>query len=511
MRIILRLFVSLKTAVAIICVLTVLSMLGTFIPQSLEAHQYLERYPDLGHWILVLGFDDMYHSKGFQICLWFLSVSTLICILTRWKSTSRKLFFRLANASEKEIRAMDATKIIDSENVVDPENVFPESRESETGAEIFLKTCGKASLLGGMFIHIGFLAILAGGLLGVFYGVEMAVRGRSGEKVAVPSLRAVRSARDADRLSREARNKRHFSPNAPILEEYRAKVEKLHKDYVDGLASPAFLVEFKNLWVDHHLNEAGEIKGIKSWNSAIQFVSGDQILASGVTRVNQPVSFGEYSFYQANWSKTYSKIFVKVDLQKNLPNWENFVTPGATFPVTVELRVEQPQKFHWTPLKLVLHDFMPDFRIINDRFISVSQELNNPAARIIAYDQADSVAGRAWAFPDDRIMSASHVSNLPFIFTFIGAEPEFESGLQMAYDPGKPLVWAGCLLFTLGLIMSFYVAYYEKWLIIYPDGRLRISVSGNRPSENLYQVLEELESELHQSQGQNIDQEKITA
>ncbi|MEW6711556.1 MAG: cytochrome c biogenesis protein ResB, partial [Candidatus Riflebacteria bacterium] len=112
MRTILHLFVSLKTAVTIICVLTVLSMLGTFVPQSLEAHQYLERYPSIGHWILALGFDDMYHSLAFQACLWFLSASTLVCILTRWKSTSRKLFTRLQNVTEKEIKAFEVGMIL---------------------------------------------------------------------------------------------------------------------------------------------------------------------------------------------------------------------------------------------------------------------------------------------------------------------------------------------------------------------------------------------------------------
>lgn len=495
----------------IICLLTVLSMLGTFIPQALEAHQYLERFPGLGHWILALGFDDMYHSMPFQVCLWFLSLSTLICILTRWKSTRRKLFTRIAHVSEKEIKAFEAGKMLEKKTSGEILSRFTEVRDCPDQTKIALRTSGKASLLGGMFIHIGFLAILAGGLIGVFYGVEMAVRGRAGDKVPIPELDAVRAARDADRLSRTARNVRHFSPNAPVLEEYRSQVEKLHKIYADGLASPAFQVEFNKLWVDHHLDEKGQVKGIKSWNSAIQFVEKGQILASGVTRVNQPLSYGQYSFFQANWNKTYSRILVKVDLLKDKPGWEVYVSSGASFPAIVELKLEKPQSFAWTPLQLVLHDFLPDFRIIDGRFVSVSHELNNPAARIVAYDQAGGVAGRAWAFPDDRIMSASHVSSLPFIFTFVGAEPEFESGLQMAYDPGKPVVWAGCLLFTLGLIMSFYIAYREDWLIIYPDGRKRIAVNGNRPNEQLLRDLDQLENELCQESDLNHYQESASA
>ncbi len=510
MRTILRLFVSLKTAVVTICILTVLSMLGTFIPQSLEAHQYLERFPEFGHWILALGFDDMYHSLAFQVCLWFLSISTLVCILTRWKSTRRKLFSRINHASDKEIKAFEAGRILEKKCCDDALAAFDEVRELADNAKIALRISGKASLLGGMFIHIGFLAILAGGLIGVFYGVEMAVRGRSGDRVPIPELAAVRAARDADKLSRIARNVRHFSPNAPILDDYRSKVENLHRIYADGLASPAFHVEFSKLWVDHHVDAQGQVRGIKSWNSAIKFVEKGNELASGVARVNQPISFGQYTFFQANWSKTFRRVKLKVDLLYDKPERENFTTANATFPVVIELKLDEPQSFPWTPLKLVLHDFMPDFRIIDKRFISVSHELNNPAARIVAYDQAGGIAGRAWAFPDDRVMSASHVSSLPFIFTFVGAEPEYESGLQMAYDPGKPLVWAGCLLFTLGLIMSFYVAYREEWLLIYPDGRKRIAVSGNRPLEQLLKDLDNLENELCFEKDNN-DQENVTA
>lgn len=510
MRKILHIFVSLKTAVAIICVLIVLSMLGTFIPQSMEAHQYLDRYPEIGHMILQLGFDDMYHSKLFLFCLWFLSVSTLVCIMTRWKSTSRKLFSRLNHASEKEIRALENGRFLAEKLPLERlKQHFPEIREFSDGSLLGLRISGKASLLGGMFIHIGFLAILAGGLVGVLQGVEMAVRGKTGDRVAIPALEAVRAARDADRLSRVARNLRHFSPNSSKLEEYRSEVDRLHKIYVDALASPAFQVEFNDLWVDHHTDDAGQIKGIKGWNSAISFISNGEVQASGVARVNEPISFAGFAFYQANWNKTYSRIQVKVDLLKDTPNWENFVSGNATFPLTVELRLDKPASFDWTPLKLVLHDFMPDFRIIDGQFLTVSHELNNPAARIVAYDPMGSIAGRAWAFPDDRIMSASHVSNLPFLFSFIGAEPEFESGMQMAHDPGKPLVWLGCLIFTIGLIMSFYIAYREEWLIVYSDGRLKIAVAGNRPAQVLQQNLDELESRIYQTKpAENSEQEK---
>jgi cytochrome c biogenesis protein len=504
MRTILRLLVSLKTAVVTICILTLLAMLGTFIPQSLEANQYLEKYRDTGHLILALGFDDMYRSALFQFCLWFLSISTLVCILTRWKSTSRKLFHRHEQAKIKEIKAYKTGKPLEN---FDKEklNYFCDSiREHKNGTITGLKISGKMSLLGGMFIHIGFLLILIGGLIGVFWGVETVLRGRKGDKIPIPDIEAVRAARDADKLSRKARNIRHFSPEAPVLNDYRQKIEALHEIYHQSLASPSFKIRVNDLWVEHHLDAQGNPGSVKSWNSNLSFIEDKQVIASGVTKVNAPLYYRGYNFYQASWNKFFKRIAVKVDLTQAVEDFPDIVDASAKFPVVIELETGKPATFSWTGLTLVLHDFMPDFRIIDGRFISVSHELNNPAARIVAYDEEGKVAGRAWAFPDDRIMSANHVSNLPFLFTFIGASPEYETGLQMTYDPGKPIVWAGCLIFTIGLVMSFYISYKEEWILVEPRNTAYIAISGNRPAEMLKKSLEEFEQKLTKTQEKPI-------
>ena len=507
MRTILKILVSLKSAVLIICALTILSMLGTFIPQSLEARQYMQMYPKAGHLILYLGFDDIYHSFLFLFCLWFLSISTFVCIVTRLKSIRRKLVHRLENVKVKELEAYTVAEVIELENKGTVEEIFSEKKTLSDNKILAFRRSGAMSLLGGLFIHIGFLAILAGGLLGLSYGVEMAIRGREGDKAPVPSLEAVRAAQKADRLSREARNMRYFSPEAPSLEVQRQKIKKLHEQYMAGLASPSFKVVFNRLWIDHHKNKKGKAAGIRSWNSAVAFSKNGEILASGVARVNQPLTFENYNFYQANWNKVYNKVLLKVELLKDNEQWQKYVTPGATFPLTIELEIEKPVQFAWSPLKFVLHDFMPDFRIIDKRFVSVSNQLNNPAARLVAFDDNGEAAGRAWAFPAENVFSASHVSNLPFLFTFVGARPVYESGLQMTYDPGMPVVWAGCLLFTLGLIMTFYITYREEWIILYNDNTARLIVTGNRPPEALTDHLHLLKKDILMTQ-QNKNMEK---
>lgn len=500
MRTILKLFVSLKSAVALISLLALLSMIGTLLPQNLEAAVYMQRYPSMGHWILALGFDDMYRSVLFQTCLWLLSLSTMLCVLTRWKSTSRKLFHRLEKVSAAEIKAMEAGRTFAGDLPDDWQKTFSDYRTDEDGTLIGLKTTGRLSLLGGMFIHIGLLAVLGGGLIGMFFGVEMSINGRRGENVVMPPLDALRAARDADRISRNARNIRTFSPNDPVLEPMRARVEELHGQYALGMASPAFSIAFDDLWIEHYEENNGPSQGIKSWNSKVRFVESARQSEPVVIKVNEPVSWQHYSFYQASWSKYYPVVRMTVNYLDGIAGWQNF-QPAASFPQTLELTVNQPFRPDWASFTLVMQDFMPDFRVMDGRFVSVSNELNNPAAMIVAYDDAEKVVGRAWAFPEDRAMLASHVSSLPFLFTFVAAQPEFESTLQMTYDPGKPVVWLGCLLFTLGMVMSFYIAYREEWILVFPDGQVRIAVSGNRPAAAFVVDLDRLQQQLtNQSQ-----------
>lgn len=496
MRTIYKIFVSLKSAVILIAILTALATLGTLVPQNLDAVEYIRHFPRIGHLLLSLGFDDMYRSAPFQTCLWLLSISTLACILTRWKSTWRKLSARLERATVREIVAYEGGRRLSGQLADSWQDDFDNVKTDENGVQIALTTTGKASLFGGMCIHIGLLLVLAGGLIGVYFAVETVIRGAKGDMVPVPPLEAVRAARDADRIARRARNIRAFSPEDPRLDEMRREIEILHEKYKAGLASPAFRIGFDDLWIENYQTPDGQNTGVKSWNSRVRFIVDGQESEPVLVMVNQPVSFGDYTFFQSSWNKFYRKVKLQADYVGDASATSQLVVDDSVFPVTVELGMKEPYKPAWSPYELAMVEFMPDFRIINERFVSISNELNNPAAMIVAYDDSSNVVGRAWAFPADRMSMAGHVTNMPFRFTFINAEAEYESGMQMAYDPGKSVVWLGCILFTLGMIMSFYIPYRECWLLVYPDGHAYITVSGNRPAKVFAEDLLQLEQKL---------------
>ncbi|MDD3000801.1 MAG: cytochrome c biogenesis protein ResB, partial [Candidatus Riflebacteria bacterium] len=303
-----QILVSLKTAVFIIAIISVLSVIGTLVPQKLEAAAYLTKYPVIGKYILSLGFDDIYRSFLFIGSLGVLCFSTIFCILMRFKATYNRLVNRLKNVTIAELKSLEVKKEISPDSIKFREKYFNFERIDEDGTKISLHTFGTLSLAGGMILHIGLLLILAGGYMGLVSGVETVIHGREGDRVPIPPLNAMRAGYKADKISRKARYIRDTDANAPILDKYRKEVEMLHKTYAEGITAPDFSVFFEKLSIDYYKDDEGKIKGIKSWNSAVSFIKNGEEKHKSVVKVNEPVTFGDYTFFQANWRKYYPTV-----------------------------------------------------------------------------------------------------------------------------------------------------------------------------------------------------------
>ncbi len=486
--------ISLKTGIYTLTALSILSIIGTFLPQNREAITYITRYPIFGRLILLLGFDDMYKSAIFIGLLVLLSISTFFCIWVRFKATNRRLFNRVYKATVTEIENLKSRKEINQDLIENWEENFDKIVDKGYNTKAALKSTGYFSLAGGLLLHVGLLLIFIGGLIGLILGIDTMIHGKENSITPIPSVSALRAAKSADKLSREARYIRERNPNAPILNEYRKKVEALHKTYDEGMANPSFNIEFEKLWIDYYKSADNQIQGIKSWNSQISFAVDEKIEKSATIKVNEPISFGEYNFYQANWQKYYPSVKLQVDLI----NPEDKDKYGENFPKIIELTINKPVKFPWYEYNLLLMDFLPDFRYQNNRFTTATNELNNPAAYILAIDpqKGNEHKSQAWGFSPDQSAFAAHVSNMPFSFTFLSAETKYESFLTVSYDPGKPLVWIGCLLFAIGMLFCFGYGYTERWLIIKEDGTKIIAITGNRAESFFVDELKKLEEEI---------------
>lgn len=511
MKKIFGLLASLKTAIFLIMLLTLLAITGTLIPQRLEAINYIQAFPKGWQFILGMGFDDMYRSALFVGTLALLSISAVLCVFIRWKSISKKLFSRFKNATLSEIQAFEISKKLEKAPSDESLKNFEIGR-FEDGPKVAFRSTGKAALLGGLILHAGLVLVFFGGLLGLIFGVEMSIAGKAGEKIPMPTLDVIRSAVKADSMSRQARHIRQFNPHDSRLETMREKIESLHQVYNNGIMHPEFKVAFDKLWMEHYNDENGNPQKVKSWNAELRFIevaSGTLFETAAETepmkiQVNYPVTYKNYGFYLSSWNKNWKNLKMIVDYVPDVKGWEDYKPADGSFPQTLEVNLNEAFTIKDFQYSIVVNSFLPDLKITEGGFFNASQELKNPAAMIVAFDsQANREVGHTWCFSQDKSEIAAHVSNLPLKFTFQGADYEYEAILQVAYDPGKPLVWFGCILFCLGMMLSFYVSYREEWIIFNNDGTATIALNSNRPASLLKKELPDFENRLTTAQKEN--------
>ena len=61
--------------------------------------------------------------------------------------------------------------------------------------------------------------------------------------------------------------------------------------------------------------------------------------------------------------------------------------------------------------------------------------------------------------------------NAPFFLQLKSFEHKEASGFQITKSPGKNLVYLGCVLLCIGIVLMFYVAHKRIWIIIEPDNK----------------------------------------
>ncbi len=77
--------------------------------------------------------------------------------------------------------------------------------------------------------------------------------------------------------------------------------------------------------------------------------------------------------------------------------------------------------------------------------------------------------------------------NDSLVFSFGGLNSKMFTGLQVARDPGVSIVWLGCALMVIGIIMAFFLSHQRVWvrLAAGPDGRVAVVLAGSASRNRL--------------------------
>jgi cytochrome c biogenesis protein len=186
----------------------------------------------------------------------------------------------------------------------------------------------------------------------------------------------------------------------------------------------------------------------KDYTSDLLVIRDGEEVAAKTIEVNDPLIVDKIYFYQSNYGPSGRPGLVALEI----------APPGGTVkeyrvPVNGSFQVEG------TGTHIQVQSFIPDFTIVNNQVIQRSSEMVNPAVYIEAKNK-EKLLFNGWIFPKYPDYSTKTEDYQVDFKDYWGWQ---YTGLQVAYDPGVEVVWIGCTLLVVGLMISFFHSHQRIW------------------------------------------------
>lgn len=207
------------------------------------------------------------------------------------------------------------------------------------------------------------------------------------------------------------------------------------------------------------------------WSRLAVEENGREVLKKQIF-VNEPLTYKGIRFFQATYGPTGAP--AKLELEAS---WPNAQRPPQNF----ALRPGEATTLGDSGVQVELADFVPDFVLQGNQLSTRSNEPNNPAIRL-QLTEAGGKHSSVWIFPKSPQMNLPDESGIAFNLRSV--EMGYTTGLQVAKQPGKELIWGGCLILVGGLCLALYMVHIRIWGVVGRDAKGRpVLVLGGQPSK----------------------------
>jgi len=453
----LQYFSSLKCGLLLLGLLGIAVILGTIIIQKPMAQEgQIEQVyaPQVVSLLNALGLFDVFHAWWFILLLGLLGTNITLASIERfpqvWRLYARPHF--LADASY--IRALPFQREIPLGRHKPDEGMalaakrfedlgYPARNESLRQGTLYVEK-HRIVRLAPYVVHASLLIIFAGAILDGTYGYKGFVTLRPGmstdviEPLTMPGVR------------------RHLNFT---LQCDGAGMEA----YPDG--SPR-----------------------QYWSQLVVLQNGREVMRKKVY-VNDPLTYKGVRFFQASYEPT--------GVPQKLVMDASWMQDGVQKQQTIILAPDAPARLNDQRAVVALVDFIPDYVLEGNQISSRSNMPRNPAIHVQVI-RAGSPPTNAWILA--KSPEANPPNNTGVNFRFESVQMQAMTGLQVAHEPGQWLIWAGCLLLTLGLMMALYLSHIRIWGIVGLDQKGQAALLlGGQPSkyrENFERKFHELTGEV---------------
>jgi len=392
---------SLKLTVVILLALAVSSVLGTLLPQGLSDHQLEAAFPRIYWAIDLFSLGDLYHSGWFRFMMGLLCVNLVVCTLKRIPRTLKLLRHREENLSPERLEKFGLHARFETSRSW--EDVKPVVEEVVRRHFAPLKSAG-AQGRGGVAekgrwspwmvytVHFSVLVVFAGALAGSIWGFNGSMRIHEGDASNVVGI---------------------FREQRMVELPFRVRCDDFTVSFYEGKAMPS------------------------DFRSDLTLLRGDEVLLQRTIRVNDPLTYEGYTFYQSSYGSNLREAVLEF---KDLES-------GRT--ETVTLPFQEPRPLPGTDYQVQLVRYEESFSDFGRALgVVIFKEGEEPQGSWILADRPDFHGNRL----GDRSVKVASLE-----------ETEY-TGLQVKKDPGVWIVYLGFVALIVGVGLASYSSHRKVWV-----------------------------------------------
>jgi len=435
------LFRSLKLTIALLILLAGLSIIGTIVTQNATRPEYLQRYGNGLYEVLnFFNIFDMYHSWWFIVILLLLVINLVTCSVHRIPGVLRQIS---RDSGELEDRMVKTLPYVEKLQVSNPTN-------REGSIQSFLKTWFKnwrrietektITLFSekGRFSRLGVPITHLSILIILIGGILGSLFGFKGHV-------EILEGETVDRIF------------------LRAKESEVPKPLRFSVRCDDFKITYYDL-------PGRKEKVVKEYTSLLTILEDGKEVLKRTVQVNHPLHYQGIAFYQSNYGTFHD---VTLGIQ-----WKN-KKEKATFKAPEGATVAIPNS----------NDFI--------RVLQYAPQVHNFGEGVQVVLLRPNLEPRPfWLLKAHPKFDEQRKDE--FVLTFEGDAPKEYTGLSVTKDPGVWIVWIGCGLMILGLIVSFFFSHQKVWVRIQksPGGEIVLAGSTNENRVGFEKAFGELAGQI---------------
>jgi cytochrome c biogenesis protein len=405
------LFRSLKLTIFLLIFLAVVSIVGTVISQGATAEEYVQRYGASLYEVLdFFNLFDMYHSWWFTAVLLLLVINLVACSLNRIPGILNQVFRKtgLSGLQDSMIKILPYVERVNMPRSSIDEEKAQALLQKRFGPPEKVESASSVTFYSekGRFSRLGVpishLSIIVI-LIGAMVGSIFGFKG----------FVNILEGESVDRVYLRGREKQVPKP----------------------LGFSVRCDDFKLVFYDL---PGKQERHVKEYASALTILEGGRDVLKETIRVNHPLHYKGIAFYQSSYGAIHD-LTLGVDWKGQKEKILLKVSEGET------IRIPNSSS--------------------SIRVLQYSHQVDNLGEGIqVLLSKPNQPSRVFWVLKNFPQMDQKRGDDL-FLTIETVLEKEY-TGLQVAKDPGVWIVWIGCGLMILGLVVSFFFSHQRVWVRI---------------------------------------------